>query len=233
MRLRLALIAFGVCLASACSHLPELPQMPSIAGPRATPDLSPRERVRLAIALLGEGDESRAEVELRTALDEQPNNGAARRLLQQVSEDPHALLGDNARAYTVRQGETMSTLAERFLGDPLLFYALARYNNLDAPNQLAAGQRLMVPQLPGMRAAPAPQDGVPSPTATAAPPPGIDPGRANQLRLQGLQQLNAGHVETAITLLRQAQTLDDSNEAIQRDLDRALRLQAALVAGPG
>jgi Flp pilus assembly protein TadD len=62
---------------------------------------------------------------------------------------------------------------------------------------------------------------------------GIDPARANQLRLQGLQQLNTGNVESAISLLRQAQALDSENPAIQRDLDRALRLQAALGSGPG
>jgi hypothetical protein len=62
---------------------------------------------------------------------------------------------------------------------------------------------------------------------------GSDPERANQLRLQGLQQLNTGNVEASITLLRQAQALDAENPAIQRDLDRALRLQAALGGGPG
>jgi hypothetical protein len=235
---RAALIAAGLCLASACSHLPELPQMPTAAaGPEATPGLTPRDRVRLAVDLLDEGDEQRAEVELRAVLEEQPNNGAARRLLSQITDDPQTLLTGAPRAYTVRQGDSMSALAQRYLGDPLLFYALARYNDLDAPNQLSAGQRLMIPMRPGVTAASAsaPVEGTPPPSGVAAAPAprGIDPSRANQLRLQGLQHLNAGNVDSAITLLRQAQMLDDANPAIQRDLDRALRLQAALGAGPG
>jgi hypothetical protein len=237
--IRLALMAIAVGFAGACSHLPEMPQMPSMrpGGPEATPGLSPRDRVRLAVDLLDEGDEQRAEVELRAALEEQPNNGAAQRLLQQITEDPRTLLTGTPRPYTVRQGDSMSALADRYLGDALMFYALARYNDLAAPNQLSAGQRLMIPMRPGVvvASAAAPVESTPPPASTAAAMPlrGIDPARANQLRLQGLQQLNTGNVDSAISLLRQAQTLDSENPAIQRDLDRALRLQAALGNGPG
>ena len=234
---RLAMMALAAGLASACSHLPEMPQMPSISAgrPAATPGLSPRDRVRLAVEMLDRGDEQHAEVELRAALDQQPANRAAQRLLQQITDDPRTLLGGDGRPYTVRQGETMSALAERYLGDSLLFYALARYNDLEAPNQLSAGQRLMIPFRPGVVVASTavPAETTPPPAAAAIPLRGIDPARANQLRLQGLQQLNAGNVDSAISLLRQAQALDSENPAIQRDLDRALRLQAALGGGPG
>jgi hypothetical protein len=125
----------------------------------------------------------------------------------------------------------MSEIADRFLGDSLLFYALARYNDIQAPNQLAAGQTLMIPYRPGV----APQEAasretapVESPVVSAAPPRPAEALRANQLRLQALQQLNTGQVDSAVALLRQARTLDASNSAIQRDLDRAVRLQASL-----
>jgi len=230
---RLMLAALGACIASACSHLPELPQMPALHGPEATPGLAPRERVRLAVQLLDAGEEDRAEAELRAALEEQPGNGPASRLLEQITSDPRTLLGENARPYNVRAGETMSQLAERFLGDPLLFYALARYNGLDAPNQLAAGQSLMIPHRPGVAIASSPPPAAPTAPAAPALRGSVDSERANQLRLQGLQQLNSGNVDAAINLLRQAQALDSGNPAIQRDLDRALRLQAALASNPG
>jgi LysM repeat protein len=234
--IRLVLIAMGVALASACSHLPELPQMPGVThAPEATPGLSPRDRVRLAADMLDRGDQAHAEVELRAALAEQPNNSAAQRLLQQITDDPQTLLAGTARAYTVRQGDSMSALAERFQGDPLLFYALARYNNLAAPNQLSAGQHLMIPVRPGLTIASATAPNGAPPPGGAAPLPlrSGDPERAHQLRLQGLQQLYTGHVDAAITLLRQAQSLDAGNGAIQRDLERALRLQTALASGRG
>lgn len=52
--------------------------------------------------------------------------------------------------------------------------------------------------------------------------------RASQLRAQGLEQLNRGAVDRAIALLQQASQLDPGNALIKRDLDRALRIGAAV-----
>jgi hypothetical protein len=52
--------------------------------------------------------------------------------------------------------------------------------------------------------------------------------RANRLRLQGLERLNAGDADAAVILLRQARGLDAANAAIQGDLNRAQRIQASL-----
>lgn len=231
---RVMAAVLAVMLASACSHMPNVGAVLPTTSASVTPDLAPRERVRVAIELLGEGDARRAEAELEAALEEQPDLRAASRLLEQINGDPAQLLGGgNARAYTVRQGETMSELAERFLGDSLLFYALARYNDLDAPNQVSAGQTLMIPRRPGVVVASAPSTGAEAPatlrpTQPLASTPSATASRANELRLQGLQQLNGGNVERAVSLLRQARALDAGNPAIQRDLDRAVRLQASL-----
>jgi|GEM_PF-2142095 len=246
MTLIRTLAAFaGLAAVTACASLPQMPDismpsMSSVTGAASAPDRgSAREHVRAAVEYLDAGQEQQARAELRAALELQPNSSAARGLMQQIESDPRTLLGQRARTYTVQQGETMSQLAERFLGDPMLFYALSRYNDLSAPNQVAAGQTLSIPQRAVVTAASStPSLPLPSPGATAAtpaplpaPPPrvaGVDPTRAGQLRLQGLQRLNTGDVNGAVTLLRQALTLDEGNPAIQRDLDRAVRMQASL-----
>lgn len=231
--LRALAVVFAVVASSACSHLPELPVMASEA---ATPETSPRDHVRAALDLLGQGDENRARTELRAALNAQPDNTLALRLIEQLDADPRTLLSGDPQPYVVRPGETMSEIAGRFLGDGLLFYPLARYNGIERPNQLAAGQTLMIPRPPGLvvrdtatldEAAPA------EPPAPNAASRSSETARANQLRLQALQQLNTGQVDRAVALLRQAQTLDAENSAIQRDLDRAVRLQASLRSRDG
>lgn len=224
--------------ASACASLPQIDSLNLPTGSSSAEASeqrgSAREHVRAAVDLLGAGDERRARTELRAALELQPTNRAAQRLMEQIETDPRTLLGSRARAYTVQPGETMSQIAERHLGDPLLFYALARYNGLQSPNQIAAGQALQIPQRtlpPTVTAQPNAPTTSGTVTAVAAPPPaqpGADPTRAGQLRLQGLQRLNTGDVNGAVTLLRQALALDGNNAAIQRDLDRALRMQTSL-----
>jgi tetratricopeptide (TPR) repeat protein len=210
----------------ACSHMPDFATRNEPAGGA---EFSARERVRVAIDWLGQGDERRARAELRAVLEAQPNNGVARRLVEQMDADPRALLGGNARPYTVRSGETMSQIAERYLGDGLLFYALARYNNINAPNQLAAGQRLMIPQrAAGTVEAAAVREPAPIEPTVSTPPRAAPSSRADRLRLQALERLNAGQVDGAVTLLRQALALDPNNPAIQRDLERAARLQTSL-----
>ncbi|MBC7768834.1 MAG: LysM peptidoglycan-binding domain-containing protein, partial [Phycisphaerales bacterium] len=167
----------GLVAASGCASLP---QMPDISMPRmssigaAAPDRgSAREHVRAAVDYLGDGQEAHARAELSAALELSPNSSSARRLMQQIDSDPRELLGQRARSYTVQPGETMSQLAERFLGDSLMFYALARYNGLDAPNQLSAGQSLSIPRratvtatssTPSLALPPQSSAGAPSPT---------------------------------------------------------------------
>lgn len=190
---------------------------------KAAPGLSTVERQRLAVELLNKGQADQARAELNALLLDQPANPMGRRLLDQIDRDPRALLGERNYAYKVRPGETMSVLAQRFLGDPLLFYALARYNNIAAPSQMEVGQTLLIPG--------APKKVVAKPTGPAAvAPPARNPSRAAQLRGQGLERLNRGAVDQAVGLFRQALTFDPGNAVIQKDLDRALRIQKTVRA---
>ncbi|MFZ2030094.1 MAG: LysM peptidoglycan-binding domain-containing protein [Vitreimonas sp.] len=195
---------------------------------------SAQERVHAAMELLDRGEQARAHGLLESALRQEPGNATAQRLIAQIDGDPRRAVGSRTRAYVVRENDTMTGLAERFLGDPLMFYALARYNNM-VPNQLAAGQTIQVPD----RARPtisasvrAPSPPSASDTAPVAPPASAASAnvaaRASQLRLRGLERLNAGDADGAVALLGQAHAIDAGNSAIQSDLSRAQRIQASL-----
>lgn len=221
----LILLAFG---ASACSHL----QMPNLRDEIvARPGLTVQQRVTLAEERLTAGNTNGAKIELEAALAETPTNASARRLLSTIDADPRVLLGERSHAYVAKEGDTLASLAERHLGDRLWFYALARYNNMTAPNALRAGQTLQIPDR--RRTTTASASTPRAPNATAAIPPAVSRAnatRANQLRLQALESLNAGSVDRAVSLLQQARSLDNANPAIQRDLDRATRIQGSLRA---
>lgn len=228
---RLTVATALALLACACGHVDKtvLKTTPVTAAVVATPGLSPAERVAKSVALLGGGRVVEAKVELQAALAAEPANVAARSLLTQIEQDPKTLLGEKHYAYRVRPGETLSSLAARLLDDRLMFYALARYNGIVVPEQMTAGQVLRIPGVPKK----------PAPTrkpvlAKAAQPPAPvaavarDPQRAGQLRRSALEQLSLGQVGRAEALLQQAKVLDPGSPLIQRDLDRARRIQAGV-----
>lgn len=229
MRAPILLAVLLTLTLAACAQTPKAGPIPGAAprvgkvpppAPTATPGLSARDRQNRAVELLGTGQGVLARAELIAVLAEQPANAVARKLLDQIDRDPRELLGEKHYAYKVRPGDTMSTLADRLLGDGLLFYGLARYNNITDPSQMTVGQTLRIPGAP--RKVTAAKPAAPSPTPVAQ----RNPTRAVQLRGQALEQMNRGAINRAVALLRQAQALDPGSAAIQRDLDRAVRIQA-------
>jgi LysM domain-containing protein len=124
---------------------------PSNAAAQGDPNWRGREEVRDAIALLNRGEAVAARAKLMGVLRRQPGDDVARRLLQQIDTDPRELLGRENYSYTLRAGETLSTVAQRALGNPMLFYALARYNNIAVPESVAPGQTILVPGRPRPR----------------------------------------------------------------------------------
>ncbi|WP_309642867.1 LysM domain-containing protein [Phenylobacterium sp.] len=201
---------------------PATPAASAPSAPVATAGLSARERQKRAVDLLGVGQSDVARAELLALLAEQPANAVARKLLDQIDRDPRELLGEKNYAYKVRPGDTMSTVADRLMGDGLLFYGLARYNNIVDPSQMSVGQTLLIPGVP-RKVAPA-KPAAPTTAAPTSTP--RNPARAGLLRGQALEQMNRGAIDKAVGLLRQALALDPANAAIQRDLDRAVRIQA-------
>lgn len=229
MKFRILTAAALCSVLAACAQAPKPAVVPTAPGQAAvpaapvfapTPGLSARDRQRKAVELLGTGQSEQARVELQAVLAEQPTNAMARKLLDQIEKDPKVLLGEKSYAYKVRPGESMSVLADRLLGDSLMFYALARYNGIADPSQMEVGRTLLIPGTP-RKAAPAAAK--PAPAAPAR-----NPARAAQLRAQALEQMNRGGIHQAVTLLRQAQALDPANPAIKKDLERAQRIQASV-----
>lgn len=242
---KLIVLAVGAAsLASAaCSSMPALPSLPFLdmgfettSAAASLPETTTvRRRVAFAIELLGNGNATDARSELKLALSKSPRDATALHLLEQIESDPATLLGAEGGTHVVVPGDTMSTLAERYLGDPMMFYALSRYNGLAKPNALSIGNKLRIPS---------PRDG--TSTGLSGPPnaavsgklpattrlvPAGDVEKANVIRLQALESLNTGDVARAVSLLKQAEAFNGADPAIQRDLQRALRLQAALADG--
>ncbi|MBE7219391.1 MAG: LysM peptidoglycan-binding domain-containing protein [Caulobacteraceae bacterium] len=245
---RLACLAAGTV--AACASKPPAaapivkPPAPPVAAPAPvaapqfvpTPGLDGRARLRRILELLDAGQRDQARADAAELVRQEPDNSLAKSLLNQIDADPKVLLGAQSFPYKIKPGETLSALAERFLHDKYLFYALARYNGIAAPGQAEVGATIMIPGAP-REAAPAPPRRRPvetpplrrPPPATvpAAPPPTRDPAHASALRRQALVQMNKGQIDDAVALLRRAAQLDPGDGAIAGDLARAERLQAA------
>ena len=217
-----AAASLAVLALAGCATAPKATgPAPTSAVTHVAPSNTPADRVNKAMELLLQAKPVEARAQLMSALKDQPSNDTARKLLNQIDNDPKVVLGTKAYAYRARPGDTASGLAARFLGDPLMFYAFARLNGIDPPSKPLDGLTLMIPGEPKAvvkatpRAAPVP----------VAPVARRDPARANQLRAQGLVLLNQGSINRAVGLLQQAAALDPGNPAVTRDLDRALRIQ--------
>lgn len=190
---------------------------------------------------LNQGDVPAARKLIKSGLKRDPNNPSLALLRDSVARDPVELLGPQSYDYVVQPGDTLVGIAQRFLGNRLMTYQLARYNGIDKPTTLTVGRTLRIPGSkpapPARRAAtPAP----PTPSTSSAPraqppkqavaPPAArtDPAAARQLRTQGLAALNKGSATRAVQLLRRASALDPASSVIKADLARAERIEATV-----
>ena len=110
------------------------------------PIVTADDRVTNAITLLNHGEPARAKNELADALVIEPNNRSARKLMQQLNESPEEIFPeDQYFEYELRPNDTLISIAERFLKDPLDFYMLAKLNDIENPSQLIPGNVLKIP----------------------------------------------------------------------------------------
>lgn len=227
----------GLVLA-ACSTGPQ-------AGIRGASDAATAPTEIEAIAqLLDQGETRSAQKRLSAALKYDPLNPSLLVLQQGLEGDARADLGPSNRTYMVAPGDTMAGLSERFLGNRLKSYQLARYNGLQNPSAIEPGQILQIPgqtakaesarvAQPRPTAKPAQSVAAQTPKRPNAPAAkaiarNVDKAGAQRARTAGLAALNKGNVGQAVSLLQRAAALDPDNVAIQSDLARANRISATV-----
>lgn len=98
-----------------------------------------------AAANLDEGKEASAKDLLTNALQLNPDNRKAKQLFDDLTTDPKAEWGGIFFEHTLKKGETLGKVAQCYLGDPIRFYALARYNAIAVPRTIPAGTKLKIP----------------------------------------------------------------------------------------
>ena len=135
------------------TEAPPAPGQPAPAAPAPEPAPEPVAKADLPTAMRyledGQGDAAR---ELLAALAEDaPGSPVLASLLRQIDEPVEQLLPGPYRQVEVDVGESLSLIAARELGDPLMFYALARLNGIEVPAQVPAGTMLRVPETPETR----------------------------------------------------------------------------------
>lgn len=223
----------------ACQPTVDVP--PPVVGPVAEPGLTPKERNIKALDLLQEGKAEEARVELEASLAELPanKNSLARNLLSQIDGGPVDMLGSKNFKYEIARGESLSIIAEQYLGNKFNFYVLARYNGLGNPSLVKAGDVIKVPGVKPVVALEPPTAGVPTPPVGDNPeppiagiqtpptgenpeppiegsptPPGDGVGE-NKLLVEAGEQVNAGNYEVAINDLKEGLVEFPDSKAIK------------------
>ncbi len=254
-RLRFAMCAAIAALAGCATPPPApAPAAPAVAPAPApgTPAPAPAAAVeqlnpaqaraqaqKLAIEAVDElqnGDETTARATLDKALALDPANELARKLSDQIRADAQKELGPVFFRYTVQRDDSLSKLAQLYLGDRFRFYILAKYNEMTNPSRLAAGQVIKIPGKGPIVAPPpvAPPKAAepiePARPATAAPAAEPEPkGREDvNAALRKARELEAkGNFEGAYAAMNDAVARFPGNDAVvkQRDATRAALLR--------
>lgn len=107
--------------------------------------LTPRQRFSKALEKLENGEHGQALAELNAYLVAVPKSNSARNLVSQISTDSSEYFPSEYFKINLTSGASLSTLAKRYLGSALKFYALAKYNNIANPSRVNIGQEIKIP----------------------------------------------------------------------------------------
>jgi len=107
--------------------------------------LTPKQRFSKALQYMEHGQIGQASAELKAYLAAIPTSKRAQSLLEQTTMDPSAFFPKDSFSVKLTSGESLSTLAKKYLGSALKFYALAKYNNISNPSRVNIGQSINIP----------------------------------------------------------------------------------------
>ena len=211
-RFRTGVIQMVLCVLASCVTVPPVQQtgstalsaiitsqaapVPAVARPEfSKSDVAAREHIQNAMNALQMGQEANAKTELDTALRQDPENKVARSLLAQIQTDPAKYFGSpDSFSYILQPGDTLTSLAQRFLDEPLKFYILARFNGITDPSQMAPGRTL---RIPGKKMSNVPAPAAGDDTPRVSPARGGGESRTQQAR----RFFEAGKYQQAIETL--------------------------------
>lgn len=169
-------------------------------------------------SLLKKGFVNAAKAEFEKALRVNPTNARTLDSLSKLGNVPFT-------EYTVKKGDTLSSIAERYTQTPSDFLILADFNAFDPKDPLKIGQRIKIPHILGFRKAldPKGQDVL---TGTSDVEPDRPTGSRNlmapeetgvlesteQLFEQGVMAYNRGNYREAMKLFNQVYERDPENQ---------------------
>lgn len=107
--------------------------------------LTPRQRFSKALEKLENGEDGQALAELNAYLQSVPRSNSAKNLVAQISTDSSEYFPAEYFTLNLTSGASLSTLAKKYLGSALKFYALAKYNNISNPSRVNIGQEIKIP----------------------------------------------------------------------------------------
>jgi LysM repeat protein len=187
-----------------------------------------------AIAQLQNGEVAAAQKLLEQAQALDPANDLAKKMQEQIKADPQKELGAVFFRYTVQRDDSLSKIAQTYMGDRFKFHILAKYNDIANPSKLAAGQVIKVPGRGPAAAAASAATAAPAAPAARAAEPADDVAKAAAIEAatprnasmalmqQGRDLQKAGNLEGAYDAFREAALRDPGNRdaALQRDATR-------------
>lgn len=208
---------------------PAAPVAPEIPAAEARPAA---QRLALqAVDQLQVGDEATARLTLEQAQKLDPANELAKNLMAQINADAQKELGSVFFRHTIQSGDSLSRLAQQYMGDRFRFWILAKYNDIPNPSRVAVGQVVKIPgRQPAAVPPPVAETPTPAPAPKAPEPEAPKPELADAMK-RGADLEKAGNLEAAYAAYADAaarfpssqdaaKKRDASKAALVRSLDR-------------